>query len=59
MLISHRILTGAMLGYTTFIASFTSAIFANVTPFVAKEYHVSAEVGLLGISLYVLGFASG
>lgn len=48
-----------MLGWTTLIASFASSIFSAATTNVASKYHVSAEVGVLGLSLYVLGFATG
>lgn len=54
-----RILTGLMLGYTTLVSAFTSSIFSTATRKVAAEYHVSTEVGLLGLSFYVLGFAIG
>lgn len=54
-----RLLTATMLGYTTLISAFTSSIFSTATTSVAAEYHVSTEVGLLGLSLYVLGFALG
>lgn len=48
-----------MLGYTTLIAAFASSIFSTATTTVAEIFHVSSEVGLLGLSLYVLGFALG
>lgn len=48
-----------MLGYTTLISAFTSSIFSTATLVVSAEFHVSTEVGLLGLSLYVLGFALG
>ena len=48
-----------MLGYTTLIAVFSSSIFSAATMPVAKEFHVATEVGILGISLYVFGFATG
>jgi MFS transporter, DHA1 family, multidrug resistance protein len=48
-----------VLGYTTLVSAFTSSIFSTATRAVAAQYHVSAEVGLLGVSLYVLGFAIG
>jgi DHA1 family multidrug resistance protein-like MFS transporter len=54
-----RIYTAIMLGYTTLLAAFTSSIFSAATFAVAAEFDVSAEVGLLGLSLYVLGFATG
>lgn len=54
-----KLLTAAMLAYTTMTSSFASSIFSAATGFVALEYHVGAEVGLLGTTFYVLGFAFG
>jgi DHA1 family multidrug resistance protein-like MFS transporter len=51
--------TAAMLGYTTMVSAFGSSIFSAATRQVGAQYGVSAEVGLLGVSLYVLGFATG
>jgi DHA1 family multidrug resistance protein-like MFS transporter len=48
-----------MLGYTTFVAAFGSSIFSAATFPFAAQFHVSSEVGILGLSLYVLGFATG
>jgi MFS transporter, DHA1 family, multidrug resistance protein len=58
-LFNNRILIAAMLGYTTMTAAFGSSIFSAATRAVGAEYDVSAEVGLLGVTLYVLGFAFG
>ena len=38
---------------------FASAIFSSTIGEVSQKFHVSAEVGTLGTSLYVLGFAFG
>ncbi|KAI1127557.1 polyamine transporter 1 [Nemania abortiva] len=57
--LKKKLVTGAILGYTTVSAAFTSSIFSAATPYVAKEFGVSAEVGILGVSLFVLGFATG
>jgi DHA1 family multidrug resistance protein-like MFS transporter len=54
-----RLFTGAMLSYTTLVSTFTSSVFSTATTNVAAIYHVSDEVALLGLSLYVLGFATG
>ncbi|KAI2632087.1 MFS general substrate transporter [Hypoxylon sp. NC1633] len=54
-----KILTSAMLGYTTMTSAFASSIFSAATLSVAEEFNVSAEVGLLGVSLFVVGFATG
>lgn len=55
----NRLVTAVMLAYTTLVSSFTSSIFSTATRVVAAEYNVSTEVGLLGLSFYVLGFAFG
>lgn len=54
-----KIITAVMLGYTTLVSAFTSSIFSTATRTVAAQYNVSSEVGLLGLSFYVLGFAFG
>ena len=41
------------------MASFASAIFSAAIGEVDRNFHFSEEVGTLGVSLYVLGFASG
>ncbi|MCJ1475355.1 hypothetical protein MMC13_004017 [Lambiella insularis] len=48
-----------MLGYTTLVSAFTSSIFSTAAPAVAEYFAVSTEVAILGLSLYVLGFATG
>lgn len=48
-----------MLGFTTLTSAFTSSIFSAGTFAVAAEFGVSSEVGILGVSFYVLGFAFG
>lgn len=54
-----KLLTSAMLAYTTVTATFTSSIFSAATATVAQKFHVGLEVGVLGTSFYVLGFAFG
>ncbi|KAL8775682.1 MAG: hypothetical protein Q9209_000178 [Squamulea sp. 1 TL-2023] len=48
-----------ILGYTTLVSAFGSSIFSAATQVVARYFSVSTEVGVLGVSLYVLGFATG
>ncbi|KAK8130291.1 polyamine transporter 2 [Apiospora kogelbergensis] len=57
--LNKKLLTAAMLGYTTMTAAFASSIFSAATRSVAAIFNVSTTVGLLGVSLYVLGFATG
>lgn len=54
-----KMFLAVILGYTTLTAAFASSIFSAATIAVARQFHVSAEVGVLGVSLYVLGFAFG
>lgn len=57
--LSKKLPIAAMLGYYTLTAAFGSSIFSAATRTVAGVFHVSTEVGVLGVSLYVLGFATG
>ena len=52
-------LLSVILGYTTLVSAFASSLFSAATAEVAAVFGVSTEVGLLGLSLYVLGFATG
>ncbi|RAK97250.1 MFS transporter [Aspergillus ibericus CBS 121593] len=48
-----------IIGLATMMVSFASSVFAPAIPLVMKAYGITREVGTLGISLYVFGFASG
>jgi DHA1 family multidrug resistance protein-like MFS transporter len=54
-----RLVVSVLLAYTTLVSTFTSSIFSTATTEISAIYGVSAEVSLLGLSLYVLGFATG
>lgn len=54
-----KIATAAMLGFTTLTSAFGSSIFSAATRVVAVQFGVGITVGVLGTSLYVLGFATG
>jgi DHA1 family multidrug resistance protein-like MFS transporter len=43
----------------TFCVSFASSVFSTATQVTAVKFGVSLEVMILGVSLYVLGFACG
>jgi hypothetical protein len=45
--------------FITLTVSFASSVFSTATTVTAKEFGVSLEVMILGVSLYVLGFACG
>lgn len=46
-------------GLMTFSVAFGSSVYTSTIFVTADEFHVSSEVMLLGLSLYVLGFALG
>ncbi|KAJ5511362.1 hypothetical protein N7453_003465 [Penicillium expansum] len=48
-----------MLGMMTVCITFGSSVFSTATKVTAKKFGVSREVMLLGVSLFVLGFAFG
>lgn len=55
----RKVIMAAILGYTTMTSSFASSIFSAATRALAAEYNVSTEIGILGVSFFVLGFAFG
>lgn len=57
--LQKKLYTAAALGFTTMTSAFTSSIFSAATTAVAEEFHVSTEVGILGVSFFVMGFAFG
>jgi DHA1 family multidrug resistance protein-like MFS transporter len=57
--LKKKIICSVMLGYTTFVAAWGSSIFSSATGAVSAHFGVSVEIPILGMSLYVLGFATG
>ena len=57
--LSKKIGISVTLAYTTFVSSFASAIFSSAVGEIGPHFHISTEVAILGVTLYVLGFASG
>lgn len=49
----------SILGYVSFVSSFASAIFSSTVGTTSAKFGVSTEVTTLGVTLYVLGFATG
>lgn len=48
-----------MLGYTTLTAAFASSIFSAALRPISSQYHIGQVAATLGISLFVMGFATG
>lgn len=57
--LSEKLTVCAGLAVTTLTVVWGSSIFSSAIVYITKIYHVANVVGTLGISLYVLGFASG
>ncbi|KAI7773713.1 hypothetical protein LA080_010033 [Diaporthe eres] len=56
---SAKLFASILVCLGTYIVSFTSAVFAPATLAASNDLGVSREVGTLGTTLYVLGFAAG
>ena len=54
-----KMVNAALLGFDTVVASWGSSVYSGAVSPVSIEYGVSEVVALLGLSLYILGFASG
>jgi DHA1 family multidrug resistance protein-like MFS transporter len=54
-----KMITAAILGFTTLTAAFGSSIFSAATFAIVKQFGVGTVVATLGTSFYVLGFATG
>lgn len=56
---SRKLKNAAVLGFDTLVASWGSSVYsAAVTP-VSEEFGVGTVVALLGLTLYICGFATG
>lgn len=55
----RKIIICAALGFTTFTVAWGSAVYAAAVEGISREFHVGLVPAILGISLYVFGFASG
>ena len=55
----NRLWISVIVCFGTLISSFDSAVFGSGAAKAAQEFSVGEEVGILGTTLYVLGFASG
>ncbi|KAJ6020755.1 hypothetical protein N7540_006259 [Penicillium herquei] len=56
---TSRVLFSLLLSYITFVAAFASAISSTALDSIDSTFEVFTEVSALGVTLYVLGFASG
>lgn len=54
-----KLLIGAMLAFDALAATMGSSIFSSAIRGIRETFHVGQEVGILGTSLFVLGYAFG
>ncbi|TKA35961.1 hypothetical protein B0A54_12185 [Friedmanniomyces endolithicus] len=57
--LKKKLPVAAVLGYVTLTAAFGSSVFSAALGSIAEVFNISREVAILGVSLYVLGFATG
>ncbi|KAK0254750.1 hypothetical protein LTS09_010221 [Friedmanniomyces endolithicus] len=57
--LKKKLPVAAVLGYVTLTAAFGSSVFSAALGSIAEVFDISREVAILGVSLYVLGFATG
>ncbi|KAB8235167.1 MFS transporter [Aspergillus alliaceus] len=57
--IGKRVYLSVLLGLLTMVVAMASSIFTSAIPTVIMMYKIDREVATLGVSLYVLGFATG
>ena len=55
----RRLIISAIAIWSSLAATFGSSIFSPAAVGVEREFHVGTEVGTLGTSLFVLGYAFG
>lgn len=57
--LKRKVVISVVLGYSTFVSSFASAIYSSAVTEISPDFQIGTEVSVLGLTLYVLGFASG
>ncbi|KAL3476502.1 major facilitator superfamily domain-containing protein [Aspergillus californicus] len=57
--LQRRMFLVCILSYSTFANSFTSAVFSAAITDITQEFDIGKEIGSLGVTLFVLGFAAG
>lgn len=56
---SRKLIAAAVLGFDTLVASWGSSVYSAAVEPVAEEFGVGRIVALLGLTLYICGFATG
>ena len=56
---SRKMIAACILGFDTLVASWGSSVFSSAVGPVSQQFGVSTVVALLGLTLYICGFATG
>lgn len=56
---SRKMIAAAILGFDTLVASWGSSVYSSAVAPVSQEFGVGTVVSLLGLTLYICGFATG
>jgi DHA1 family multidrug resistance protein-like MFS transporter len=56
---SRKMIAAFVLGFDTLVASWGSSVYSAAVAPVAMEFGVSSVVAILGLTLYICGFATG
>ena len=57
--IRRKMVCAVILGFDTFVASWGSSVYSAAVMPVSEEFGISETVALLGLTLYICGFATG
>jgi DHA1 family multidrug resistance protein-like MFS transporter len=57
--LNRKLMNCAVLGFDTLVASWGSSVYSSAVTPVSLEFGVSSIVALLGLTLYICGFATG
>ena len=55
----RKMVAAAILGFDTLVASWGSSVYSAAVEPVSIEFSISSVVSILGLTLYICGFASG
>lgn len=55
----RKMIACAILGFDTLVASWGSSVYSAAVQPVSAEFHVGSVVAILGLTLYICGFATG
>ena len=58
-IINRKLRAALVLGFDTLVASWDSLVYSAAVELVSLQFEVNETIGLLGLTLYICGFATG